>query len=107
MYEFIIREIREVKFDSIRQENDRFAVIEEIMNKVTGFVQKCSYLFSYFSKYLKENFKETTKLFKVTTYCFMAELHNFSINEFYCQAFDFQEEETKVPKKKKKLEEMV
>ena len=50
------------------------------MNKVTGFVQKCSYLFTYFSKYLKENFKETTKLFKVTTYCFLAELHNFNIN---------------------------
>ena len=85
---------------------DRFAIIDDIASKVSGFIQKCPYLFGYFSKYLKENEKETNKLLKVTTYCFIAELHNFKINEFYCEAFDFHEEETKAPKKKKKMEEI-
>jgi hypothetical protein len=30
------------------------------------------------------------KLLKVTVYCFLAELHGFSVNEFYCSAFDVQ-----------------
>lgn len=74
------------------------------MNKVTEYVQKCAYLFTNFTKYLKENSKETTKFFKVTAYCFLAEKYNFNINEFYCEAFDIQEE-GKIPKKKKKLEQ--
>ena len=84
LYDFMLREIKEVKFESIRQERDRFAIIEDIVAKVTGFVQKCPYLFGYFSRYLKDNEKDTTKLFRVTIYCFIAELHNFKINEFYC-----------------------
>jgi hypothetical protein len=101
----VVREIRGVKFEEVRTEVERFGVVEDIMGKVTGFVQKCPYLFSYFSRFLKEDFKETTKFFKVTTYCFLAERFAFNINEFYCEAFDFQEEGQQ-PKKRKKLPEI-
>jgi hypothetical protein len=39
---------------------------------------------------MKDDKKETIKLFKVTTYCFLAEKYNFNINEFYSDAFEFQ-----------------
>ena len=55
LYEFMLREIKEVKLESLRHEGDRFATIEDIVNKVIGFVQKCPYLFGYFSRYLKDN----------------------------------------------------
>lgn len=80
IYEVIIREIKEVKFESLREETGRFAIIDDIMSKVTGFVQKCPYLFPFFAKYLKDNYLETSKFFKVTAYCFLAEKHNFNIN---------------------------
>jgi hypothetical protein len=32
----------------------------------------------------------------------LAELHNFNINEYYVQAFSFEEEERRLPNKKKK-----
>jgi hypothetical protein len=104
IYEMVVRDIKEVKFEGVREQAGRFGIVEEVMGKVTGFVQKCPYLFPYFSKYLKDNFLETSKLFKVTAYCFLAEKHNFNINEFYCEAFDFPESEGK-PKKKKKADE--
>ena len=68
----------------MKEELDRVAVVEEIMNKVAGFVQKSSYIFPFFSKYLKESHQETEKFLKVTIYCFIGECYNFSINEYYC-----------------------
>lgn len=32
---------------------------------------------------------EVTRLVKVTAYCFLAELHGFNENEYYCDAFEF------------------
>lgn len=104
IYEIIIKDIKEVKFEQIKGEPDRFAIINKITDKVTGFVQSYGHIFKNFSGYIKDDKKETMKLFKVTAYCFLAEKHNFNINEFYSDAFEFQETEKKVPKKKKKTE---
>lgn len=93
-----------MKFDEIKSESERFALVNRVTDKVTGYVQSCAYLFKILTTYLKEDRKETMKLFKVTVYCFLAEKHNFNINEFYSDAFEFQETERKAPKKKKKTE---
>jgi hypothetical protein len=53
---------------------------------------------------MREDEKETLRLFKVTAYCFLAEKHCFNINEYYAEAFDYKLEETKAPKKKRKLD---
>lgn len=58
-------------------------MVDNIANKVAGFVLSSHFQFTYFNKYIKENRKDTNKLFKVTTYCFIAEKFNFNINEFY------------------------
>lgn len=47
--------------------------------------------------------KDMMEFLRAVVYCFLAELHNFNINEYYMQAFSFEEEERKMPKKKKKL----
>lgn len=97
----IVREVRNIAFESLREEGDRFQVVEGITGKVTALVEQCPFLFGEFGKYLRDDFKETSKLFKVTAYCFLAEKHSFNINEFYCEAFDFGEAEGP-PRKKQK-----
>lgn len=80
IYESIIKEIKDVKFEHIKAEADRFNLISKIAEKVAGFVGSCGHLFKKFTDYMRDDRKETIKLFKVTTYCFLAEKHNFNIN---------------------------
>lgn len=49
--------------------------------------------FPYFSTYLASDKISFKKLLTVTAYCFLAERFNFSINEYYCDAFSYYDEE--------------
>ena len=80
IYEIIVKDIKDVKFEHIKAEADRFALVSKISDKVAGYVNSSHYNFKNFSGYMQNDKKETIKLFKVTTYCFLAEKHNFNIN---------------------------
>jgi len=49
--------------------------------------------FPYFSCYLTSDTVSFRKFMVVTAYCLLAERFNFSINEYYCDAFSHYEEE--------------
>jgi hypothetical protein len=103
IYDFIIREIKDVKFDSIRLHKERDQLVNQISDNIASMIGRKAHDFKLFSTYLKNEQKETVKLFRVTTYCFIADKHNFNINEFYAEAFTFDQEERK-PKKKQKVD---
>lgn len=102
IYDNIIKEIKDVKFDQIKAEDDRYVIVDRIRDKVTGFVTSYAHTFKNFSGYLRDDRIETMRLFKVTAYCFLAEKFNFNINEFYSSAFEFPETEKKKTSKKNK-----
>jgi len=78
LYELIVKEIRDIKFENLVQEHMRTMQIDKITEKVTRLVERPP--FKILKGYLQESRKETFKLFKVTVYCFIAEKCNFNIN---------------------------
>ncbi len=86
----------------MKKEQERHQRIKLIGLELVGVVESAPHNFVEMSRYLKEDRKETQKLLEVTTYCFLAEKHNFNINEYYSEAFDLKEEEQ--PKKRLKKE---
>jgi len=71
---------------------------------IANFIKSVPHNFKIFTGYMREDEKETIKLFKVTAYCFLAEKHCFNMNEYYAEAFDYKLEERKIPKKKNKTD---
>ena len=103
-YEEIIKQIKDIKFDAIKVEGKRIDLIEKMAKSLADNLKRRPEEFKNINEYLRQFDKETGKLIKVTIYCFLAELHNFNINEYYADAFnfDFIEEERLIPKKKRK-----
>jgi len=63
IYDNILKEIKDVKFEQVKAEKDRFAVIHRIRDKVVGFVSSYQHNFKNFAAYMREDRLETMKLF--------------------------------------------
>jgi hypothetical protein len=72
IYDLIIREIKDVKFESVKAELSRDNLIKRLAEMIAGFIKASPHLFKIFTVYMREDEKETIKLFKVTAYCFLA-----------------------------------
>lgn len=72
IYDLIVREIKDVKFEAVKAEINRENLIKRIADMIASFIKAFPHSFKIFSGYLREDEKETVKLFKVTAYCFLA-----------------------------------
>jgi hypothetical protein len=88
IYDTIVGEIVKVEFINVKKPSDRFSIIESIFKKVEKYICRINdYFINTYD--MKDDALEIGRLFRVTAYCFLAELHNFNENEFYCDAFEF------------------
>jgi hypothetical protein len=72
IYDLIIREIKDVKFEAVKAEIHRENLIKRIADMIANFIKAFPHSFKIFTVYMREDEKETVKLFKVTAYCFLA-----------------------------------
>ena len=109
LYEELIRKILIIEFEAIRQDEPRRTIVAKIAEELTRIIKNKSRLqhagsYKQLGHFVSSKEKEMLQFLKAEVYCFLAQLHNFNINEYYVQAFTFEEEERKAPRKKKKLQ---
>ena len=87
IYNIGVRALKEVKFDEVVKEEQRFQWLQSVQDSILAFMSENKGEFKYMEEFMKRAPMETKKLILVEVYCLLAEKFNFNINEFYCEAF--------------------
>jgi hypothetical protein len=85
-YNLIIGEIINVELSQVYHTADRFRLINEITEKLSECGKSIDSILVKYCGFVSD-LERTMKLLRVTVYCFLGEMHSFTHNEYYCEAF--------------------